>query len=923
MRISSLLLSLLFLLLPQAHAQELQGQLTGRVYDQGGIAVPGAVVNITSPQLMGGRSTDTDTDGSYRFSALPPGSYRVEAQMAGMRPASVDVRVTAGLVARADLTLVLESAGESIVVEQNAPTVDTTSVKSGAVITREMLRDIPSRGRDYQGAMELAPGVVDSGSGNPNMRGGLDNANQYFVDGVNTTDVVTNTFSMNMNYDAIEEVNVITGGMDAEYGRALGGIVNVVTRSGGNEFHGDLQLLYSSTETQLYKPLEGEDKDSQQNATQQIAANLGGPIVRDKLWFFASVELDRFLSTVNVTDDVGRPVNEEGFEVDPYTFVNAYLFGKLTWQPVQAHRLTLHYQSDPTDIKNTEQNPYTLPSGETNQLQGGWIASLAHVWTPNDSTVLNTQLYAQNGYLYYMPNTWEDCQNWGEHHECLDDIEQGWLAADADGFNAGSAPSAYLTQRNRYSLNVALAEYFDALGTHQAKIGFQGEYLTEWEKYPGLADGIPYYSWTTDPTDLDTYAPNYIIQYDSDLEAQMDGRMASAYLQDVWQPVPRLTLRPGIRMDASTLTNDVGDVVFDTVVLAGRGGAVFDLTDDGRTPIHAYYGRFYDMGFLELSGTLLAQSQAVNYYPWDPKTGDWSTTPFFSVSSEFLSHDDLQAPYSDEFDVGIERDVGDGWALGITGAYSKTHNQWEDDDVNLIWNEDGTEVIGARNGDTGTAIYRLRTPDEAWLEYRSVELHANRQFDEHWGLLGSYTWSQSYGFFQDNNEALAGASFDIAPEYDDEIGLAPYNVEHQLKVAGAYRRPDAWALGSGDSTMGFLFGWNFQAYSGYPVGRFEWNYVYADYNNLTEPVDGSWQLPMYSRTDLKAGLTIAHGPSKRIDLTVECFNVFNARSVTNADWNYSDETGEPAVNSEGGLIWNTPLNRQSPRSFQFGLRGEL
>jgi outer membrane receptor for ferrienterochelin and colicin len=918
----SLLLSVLFLLLPEAHAQELLGQLRGTVYDQGGIAVPGAVVNITSPQLMGGRTADTDADGTYRFSALPPGSYRVEAQMAGMRPASVDVRVVAGQTSRADLTLVVETAGEAIVVEQSAPTVDTTAVKSGVTLTREMLRDIPSR-RDYQGAMELAPGVVDDGSGNPNMRGGLGNANQYFVDGVNTTDPVTNTFSMNMNYDAIEEINVITGGMDAEYGRALGGIVNIVTRSGGNEFHGDVQLLYSSTETQIYKPLEGEDKDSQQNATQSIAANLGGPIIKDKLWFFAGAEFDRFLSTLNVTEDVGRPLDQEGFEVDPYTFLSAYLFGKLTWQPVQTHRLTLHFQADPTDISNTELNPYTLPSGETDQLQGGWIASLSHVWTPSDHTVLNSHLYAQNGYLYFMPNAWRDCQNVGDNHECLDDIEDGWFASDADGFNANSHPYAYLTKRNRYSLNLALTEYFDAAGKHQAKIGVQGEYLTDWEKWPGFEDGIPYYSWTTSPTDIDTYQPDYIIKYVSDLEARMDGTLISAFLQDVWQPIPRLTLRPGIRMDTSSLTNDAGEVVFDAVVFAGRGGVAYDLTDDGRTPIHAYYGRFYDMGFLELSGILLSQSQASNYYAWDPVAGAYQTTPFFSTSSEFLSHDDLQAPYSDEFDVGIHRDLGDGWAAGITGTYRKTHNMWEDDDVNLIWNEDGTQVIGARNGDPTTAIYRLRTPDEAWLEYKSVELTADRQFDEHWGLLSSYTWSRTYGFFQGNNESIAGPSFDIPPEYEDEIGLAPYNTTHQLKVSGAYRNAEAWALGSGDTALGFLFGWNFLAYSGYPVGRYEWNYLYGDYNNLTDSVDDSWELPVYSRTDLKAGLTLAHGPSKRIDLTIECFNVFNTRSVTSADWSYSDETGEPAVNSDGGLIWNTPLSRQSPRDFQIGLRGEL
>ncbi len=196
----SLLLSLLFLLLPEAHAQELLGQLRGTVYDQGGIAIPGAVVNLTSPQLMGGRSADTESDGSYRFSALPPGSYRVEAQMAGMLPATVGVRIVAGQTARADLTLVLESAGESIVVEQSAPTVDTTAVQSGATMTREMLRDIPSRRSRLPGCGRArAPASSTADRATRTCVAGSTTRTSTSSTAMNTTDPVTNTFSMNMN----------------------------------------------------------------------------------------------------------------------------------------------------------------------------------------------------------------------------------------------------------------------------------------------------------------------------------------------------------------------------------------------------------------------------------------------------------------------------------------------------------------------------------------------------------------------------------------------------------------------------------------------------------------------------------------------------------------------------------------------------
>ena len=132
-----------------------------------------------------------------------------------------EVHVASGQTANVRLKMNLES-DDNMLIEADTPVVDTTSTRTGAVMTKEMLRDIPNAGRDYQGAMNFAPGVVDNGSGNPNMRGGLSYGNQYYVDGVNTTDPLTNTFSMNMNFDAIDEVRssqaVWTLSMDVAWG---------------------------------------------------------------------------------------------------------------------------------------------------------------------------------------------------------------------------------------------------------------------------------------------------------------------------------------------------------------------------------------------------------------------------------------------------------------------------------------------------------------------------------------------------------------------------------------------------------------------------------------------------------------------------------------------------------------------------------
>ena len=277
-------------------------------------------------------------------------------------------------------------------------------------------------------------------------------------------------------------------------------------------------------------------------------------------------------------------------------------------------------------------------------------------------------------------------------------------------------------------------------------------------------------------------------------------------------------------------------------------------------------------------------------------------------------------PYSDEVDLGIKRDVGNGWGLGLNFTYEESFQLIEDDEVNQIWNADGTSVIGSRDG-TGETRYRLRTPDEANIQYTSLEVSANKQFDEKWGLLSSYTWSRAYGLHRDDLGAgLASYSFDNAQQQQFETGLMPYDIPHSIKLAGSYRDPVRFDVGP--ISGGYLFGWNFNMSSGYPYRPSYYNSTWYGWYNYQESLDGDYRLPAYARTDLKAGVTVASGRTTW-DLTLECFNVFNSRTVTSVQTVANDASGEPYVGEDGNIVFGEPTSRQSPRFFQLGLRGEF
>ena len=215
------------------------GRLVGTIEDAQGAVLPGVTVTATSPQLQGANTTVTDGSGQFRFPSLPPGLYHVKAELVGFKPVEqTDVRIALDQTITLALKMQIAGLSEAVTVLGASPVIDTTSAAGGINAGQEMFAQLPVR-RDFYSISRIAPGVTQDTYGAA-VSGSTSAENQYIIDGLNTTGVEVGTQGKTLNFDFIQEVEVKTGGLGAEYGRMTGGAVNVITKSGGNAFHGDL-----------------------------------------------------------------------------------------------------------------------------------------------------------------------------------------------------------------------------------------------------------------------------------------------------------------------------------------------------------------------------------------------------------------------------------------------------------------------------------------------------------------------------------------------------------------------------------------------------------------------------------------------------------------------------------------------------------
>jgi len=627
-----------------------EAALIGRLVDPGGQPLPGVTITVRSPSAaMATATTVTDAAGRYRLSPLPPANdYHVVAALPGFARMEVSpVNLDPGKTTSLDLTLIPASETTQVVtVVARGQVVDVASTKTATVFDSEFIEGLPLLGRSYQDILTLAPGVTDvDGDGNPNVNGARDVDMQTRLDGANVTDPFSGTYGQNLNLESIGEIEMITTGASAEFGQAQGGFANVVTKSGSNEFEGSAKLFFRAdlfdndgannndvSDRNLFSGLDGFE-DFRPFVT------LGGPIARDRVWYFVALE---YLALEEPINTLTFPAlrTEDGWNN----------FGKVTWQATPEHRLSMQLNYDPRRFTGLNVDTRTAPESDYTLERTGYSASARWTWSASPSVLLETMVSRLDTGFDVLPGTDPDLCYPAPLGGCLPFSEDLYTIDVREGTTDGPYYQTSRDTRRRNALRSDLSWYRDTShGSHSLKGGVElsrEDYSDQVRTARVRFDDFEICKPIDDPTDPfddpivcdpDVVGKGvfdeFLVVGSVNFEDSIPGNLArsatkdnySLYLQDSYKPIPNLTVNVGLRFDREEAQAD-GWEVFDPAAQAteflrrlelGMGVpagsldlatalrdavVVNDVTGDGKDPLHC--------GSYDLDGGVFGDGQA-------------------------------------------------------------------------------------------------------------------------------------------------------------------------------------------------------------------------------------------------------------------------------------------------------------------------
>jgi hypothetical protein len=977
-RISAFLVALALAVTGVAAAQEITGSIGGQVVDAQGLAVPGASVTITGTQ--GVRTIATDGEGRFAAPFLTPGLYTIRVELQGFKASEQkDIQVSLG--GRREVNVKLEAGGltETVQVTGATPLIDTSSTTTGAVLDTAALSNIPV-GRTFAQALYLTPGVSSSGTAgqaNPSISGGSGLENTYIVDGANVTNTgygglgsYSGTFGSLGNatpYDFVKEIQVKTGGYEAEYGQATGGVVNVVTKSGSNQFRGSGFAYSQPKQLQAeFKHYQAANGSVNTESTQVSDAGVEGgfPVIKNRLFFFGAIDPSFRINTF--TAPPSFPLAKLG-EVDRKRRTVSYA-AKGTLQLTSGSRIDASFFGDPSHgstgpqrtsalLVTDESSFSTLDYGGHQQtvryngivtnawlVDAGWararntVSELPSVdtWRVTDNTVTPTLITGGIGGVYERSN---------------ESLNNQYTIKSTNIFGGHSLKYGFEYDDAKFAIqNQITGPTFKAPDGRQTATGARINVIAA----PELASGKVY----------------RVARANFNVGRDTPQTYWNFFVQDQWQ-AGRVTINPGLRYEQEKMS---GTIIKDWTLKdnwAPRIGITFDATGDGRTKIYGNYGRFYAKVPNDLAARALSADDGFtrgDYFdanltnPVPEGVLAAGVTRHFIVAGVGADTIDPEAKltYTNEYVLGAEREIATNTTIGVRYLYRNMPQVLEDiancpmvayelpqtaaicNTVEYILTNPksslpvaaGTEFLGAKF-------------DDPVHKYNSLEFTLNRR-GANWSTISSYRYSRLRGNFEgfyrdDNGQSDPGISslYDFptndpsylpfyGPEFGDirylgdKNGILPLDRPHQVKLYGNYAWPMGLNVGAG---LNLSSGRPFTPMASNPNYGSDGEIPVSPRGSGIETVDGFMKRSPFERqVDVQASYSLRMASERRVTFLADIFNLFNERRITYYEQNTQLDNGVP--NPDFGKPVNTglagtPPQFQAPFNMRVGIRFEF
>ena len=829
--LAAALAALLLSLGSLGHAQgQPTASVSGRVVDDQGLPLPGVAVTATSPVLQGSRSATTSGNGDYIVPFLPPGEYLVEYALAGFQKRAEKVRAAAGQTAvRVDVSLKIDAMTETVEVTANAGGSFDRSAAVSTTYSVELVNNLPI-GRTPLAAALLAPGTNNNGpSNNMTINGAPSFQNLFVVDGVVAQDNLRNTPANLFIEDAIQETGTTTASISAEYGRFGGGIVNAVTKSGGNTFSGSYRSTLNNDKWTALTPFPNDRRTDKLDVIHEMT--FGGPILRDKLWFFASGRHRKQDGTAqtrgtNITYDTGDKESRAQL--------------KLTYSPNAKHTFRISGLEGRRTLKNSS------------FLSVMDLASLYDEKLP--------QSFASVGYTAVLrPNFFIEAQasrkgftfeNSGS--KSTDPISGTLLVDGITGFRYNAATfCGVCTNEERNNENYIIkGNYFastSSLGSHNIVGGvdiFRDKRLSN-----NHQSGSDYRIFTSDTiirgTDLfPVFDENSFIRYQPILQESLgnDFRTYSAFLNDVWQVNRRLSLSLGVRFDKNDGKDAGGVVVVKDSAISPRASLTFDPTASGDWTLNAGFAKYvtaiansvadgataggqpartdWDYGGPGINtnrtGALVPASEGIRQvFAWLAANGGTSRPGDGTVSIPGLTariDGTLASPHTREMTLGVSRRLGSRGLVRLDGVLRELRDFYASSTT------PGDRVTNPGDGRL-LDIITTRNTNELERKYKGLLLQWTYAVKPQLSFAGNYTLSRLRGNFVGETAGSGPVTSGnlYYPEYFDAswslpVGDLSSDQRHKLRAWVDWQLPTPSIVGS--VNLGVLHQYN----SGSPYG---------------------------------------------------------------------------------------------------------